>query len=83
MPLAPVPVPQRQQRLDPGWLRQVRGLEFGAQPVHVGQDLAAQLPPLRPFGRVGGQQVGELVLLSLRLFEVVLQRLGDRLGRER
>ena len=50
-----------------GRLRQMRGLELGAQPVHVGQDLAAQLPPFRPSGRVGGEQVGELILLPLGL----------------
>ena len=92
MPVAPVHVapgpvaegPQR--RLRPGRDRnigQAPGLEFGAQPVHVGQDLAAQLPSLRAFGRVGREQVSELVLLPLGLFEMIFQRLGDRLGRGR
>jgi hypothetical protein len=88
VPLAPVPVPQclqrrGEQRLDLGWLRQVRGLELGAQPVHVGQDLAAQLPPIGLSGRVGGEQVGELILLPLGLLEVILKCLGNRFGRER
>jgi hypothetical protein len=83
VPLAPVPITQRpQRRLHPGRVRQVPGLELGAQPVHVGEDLAAQLPSLRTFGRIGGEQVGELVLLPLGLLEMVFQRLGDRLGRE-
>jgi hypothetical protein len=75
MPLAPV-------RLARGQPWQVLRLEFGAQPVHVGQDLAAQLPALRVVGRVGGEQVGQLVLLPVRLFEVILEHLGDRLGGE-
>jgi len=75
VPLAPGPLPRRQ-------LRQVRGLELGAQPVHVGQDLAAQLPALRVLGRIGGEQVGQLVLLPVRLLEVVLEHPGDRLGGE-
>ncbi len=88
VPLAPLPVTQvpvtqgPQRRLQPGRVRQVPGLELGAQPVHVGEDLAAQLPSLRTFGRVGGEQVGELVLLPLGLLEMVFQRFGDRLGRE-
>ena len=70
VPLAAVPVPQRpQRRLHPGRLRQVPGLEFGAQPVHVGEDLAAQLPSLRPFGWIGGEQAVELVLLPLGLLD--------------
>jgi len=48
----------------------------------VGEDLAAQLPALRTFGRVGGEQVGELVLLPLGFLQMVLELLGDRLGRE-
>jgi hypothetical protein len=60
----------------------VPGLELGAQPVHVGEDLAAQLPSFQLFGRIGGEQVGELVLLPLGLLEMVFQRLGDWLGRE-
>jgi hypothetical protein len=63
-------------------VRQAPGLELGAQPVHVGQDLAAQLPSLRTFGRVGGEQVSELVLLPLGLLKMIFQRFGDRLGRE-
>jgi hypothetical protein len=83
VPLAPAPVAQRpQRRLHPGRFQQAPGLELGAQPVHVGEDLAAQLPSLRLFGRIGGEQVGELVLLPLGLLEMVFQRLGDRLGRE-
>ena len=62
-------------------VRQAPGLSLGAQPVHVGQDLAAQLPAFRLFGRVGGEQVSELVLLPLGLLEVIFQRLCDRLGR--
>src|SRR6185437_15853881 len=90
VPFAPLPVPPhvqrlqrrgQQRRLGLGRLGQEGGLELGAQPVHVGENLAAQLPPLRPSGRVGGEQVGELVLLPLGLFEVVFERLGDRLGR--
>jgi len=88
VPLAPVPVPQtlerrRKQGFDLGRLRQLRGLELGAQPVHVGEDLAAQLPAFWSFGRIGGEQAGELVLLPLGLLEMIFQRLGDRLGRER
>ena len=75
VPLAPGPLPRRQ-------LRQVPGLELGAQPVHVGQDLAAQLPALRVLGRIGGEQAGQLVLLPVRLLEMVLEHLGDRLGGE-
>ena len=80
-----------QRRLRPGRTRRTRrtrnvgqapGLELGAQPVHVRQDLAAQLPSLRTFGRIGGEQVRELVLLPLGLLEVIFQRFGDRLGRE-
>jgi hypothetical protein len=42
VPVAPVPVMQRpQRRLRLGRVGQPRGLELGAQPVHVGQDLAA------------------------------------------
>ena len=91
MPLAVVPVapcrslsasrrPARPGR-DPN-IREAPGLELGAQPVHVGQDLATQLPSLRTFGRVGGEQVSELVLLPLGLLEMIFQRFGDRLGRE-
>ena len=43
----------------------------GAQPVHVGEDLAAQRPLAR-FAAVtdsGLEQVGELVLKRVRLFE--------------
>src|SRR4029077_17206710 len=92
VPFAPVPVPphvqrlqrrSQQRRLGARRLGQVRGRQLGAQPVHVGEDLAAQLPSLRLPGRVGGEQVGELILLPLGLLEVVFQRLGDRLGRER
>jgi hypothetical protein len=75
VPLAPGPLPRRQ-------LRQVPGLELGAQPVHVGQDLAAQLPALRVLGRIGGEQAGQLVLLPVRLLEVILEHPGDRLGGE-
>ena len=83
VPFAPVPVTQRpQRRLPPGRVGQVPGLELGAQPVHVGEDLTAQLPSLWTFGRIGGEQVRELVLLPLGLLEMVFQRLGDRLGRE-
>jgi hypothetical protein len=81
--VAPVPVAQAQQRrLRPGRVRQAPGLELGAQPVHVGQDLAAQLPSLGTFGWVGGEQVSELVLLPLGLLEMIFQRFGERLGRE-
>ena len=97
VPLAMVPVVQvhvgpgpvaegPQRRLRPGRdrnIRQAPGLELGAQPVHVGQDLAAQLPSLWTVGRVGREQVSELVLLPLGLFEMIFQRLGDRLGRGR
>jgi hypothetical protein len=84
VPLAPAPVPQRQQgRLDGGRLQQPVRLELGAQPVHVGQDLAAQLPSVWSSGRIGGEQAGEFVLLPLGLLEVVFQRLGDWLGRGR
>jgi hypothetical protein len=74
-----------QRRLGPVRVRniwQAAGLELGAQPVHVGQDLAAQLPSLRTFGRVGGEQVSELVLLPLGLLEMIFQRFGDWLGGE-
>ena len=47
----------------------------------MGEDFAAQLPSLRTFGRVGGEQVSELVLLPLGLLEMIFQRFGDRLGR--
>jgi hypothetical protein len=88
VPVAPVhvaqgPVAEGPQRwLRGGRVRHAPGLELGAQPVHVGEDLAAQLPSLRTSGRIGGEQVGELVLLPLSLLEMVFQRLGDRLGRE-
>jgi len=85
--VAPGPVAEGlQRRLRAGRdrnIRQTSGLKLGAQPVHVGQDLAAKLPSLRTFGRVGGEQVGELVLLPLGLLEVIFQRFGDRLGRRR
>jgi hypothetical protein len=83
VPLAPVPLAQGQQRFHVRRFRQVPGLEFGAQPVHVSEDLTAQLPSLRTFGRIGGEQVGELVLLPLGLLEMIFQDFGDRLGRER
>jgi hypothetical protein len=75
VPVAPVHVAEGpQRRLGPRRTRNVRqapGLELGAQPVHVGQDLTAQLPSLRTFGRVGGEQVSELVLLPLGLLEMI------------
>ena len=49
----------------------------------MGEDLAAQLPALWTFGRIGGEQVGEPVLLSPGLLEMIFERFGDRLGRER
>ncbi len=80
--VAPGPVAEGPQRwLRRGRVRQAPGLELGAQPVYVGEDLAAQLPSLWTFGRVGGEQVSELVLLPLGLFEMIFQRFGDRLGR--
>jgi hypothetical protein len=83
VPLAAVPVTQRPQRwLHLGRVGPPRGLELGAQPVHVSEDLTAQLPSLRTFGRIGGEQVSELVLLPLGLLEVIFERFGDRLGRE-
>ena len=82
--VAPGPVAEGPQRwLRPGRIRQAPGLELGAQPVHVGQDLAPQLPSLWTVGRVGREQVSELVLLPLGLFEMIFQRFGDRLGRGR
>ena len=63
-------------------VRQLPGLELGAQPVHVSQDLAAERPALRLFRRVGAQQVGQLVLLPLGLLQVIVKHLHQRLSRE-
>jgi hypothetical protein len=46
----------------------------------VGQDLAAQRPAVRLLGRVGGQHVGQPVLLPLSLLQVIPERDRDRLG---
>ncbi len=46
----------------------------------MAEDLAAQRPALRAFGGVGAEQVGQAVLLALRLLQVVFERLGDRLS---
>ena len=51
-------------------LNQRPWLQLAAQPVHVGEDLAAQRPPVRVLGRVGAQQVGKPVLLPVRLGQV-------------
>jgi hypothetical protein len=48
----------------------------------VGQDRAAERPALRLFRRVGAQQVGQLVLLPLRLLQVIRKHLHQRLSRE-
>jgi len=58
------------------------GLELGAQPVHVGEDRAAERPALRLFRRVGAQQVSQLVLLPPGLLQVIGKHLGQRLSRE-
>jgi hypothetical protein len=77
-----VPAPQRQQgRFHPGLVRQAPRLKLGAQPVYVGEDLAAQGPAFGAFGGVGTEQVGQPVLLAVRLLQVVFQFLGDRLSR--
>jgi hypothetical protein len=60
--------------------REPPGLEFAAQAVHVGQDLPAQRPAVRLLGRVGGQHVGQPVLLPLGLLQVILEHHRDRLG---
>jgi hypothetical protein len=63
------------------------GLEFAAQPVHVGQDLPAQRPALRALGRIGGQHVGQPVLPARGLLQMILEHhrqrgvSGDGLGR--
>ena len=44
----------------------------------MGQDLAAQRPAVRAFGRVGGQQVGQPVLLALGLLEMIFQHQRQR-----
>src|ERR1039458_1864669 len=55
-----VPLPQGPERLSHlGVAGPWAGLELGAQPVHVGQDLTAQRPALGVFRRVGAEQVGE------------------------
>ena len=46
----------------------------------MSQDLPAQRPAVRTFGRVGGQQVRQPVLLALGLFQVLFQLLRDRAG---
>jgi hypothetical protein len=75
-----VPVAPQPQR--PGHLalpRRRGGLKLGAQPVDVGEDLAAQRPAVRALGRVGAQHVGQPVLLAPGLLQVIFQRLRERL----
>ena len=69
--------PRRLSRLV---LRGGSGLELAAQPVDVGQDLAAQRPAVRAFGRVRAKQVGQPVLLALGLGQVILECGSQRLG---
>jgi alkanesulfonate monooxygenase SsuD/methylene tetrahydromethanopterin reductase-like flavin-dependent oxidoreductase (luciferase family) len=85
----PPPMPQGLYRLPhPGLVLvahlagQPSGLEFGAQPVHMGEDLAAEWPAVGLFRGVGAQQVGQLVLLPPGLLKVILEHLGQRLSRE-
>ena len=48
----------------------------------MGQDLTAQRPALRLFRRVGGQHVGQPVLLPLGLLQVIFQPFRNGLGGE-
>src|SRR5260370_21265513 len=59
------------RRLHQGLIRQVPGLKLVAQPVYLAEDLAAQGPALGAFGGIGTEQVGQPVLLVLRLLQVV------------
>jgi hypothetical protein len=71
-------VPHLQRPARRGLLRRVPGLELVAQAVHVGQDLAAQRPAVRAFGRIGGQQVRQPVLLPLGFLQVVFEHQRQR-----
>ena len=76
MQLGPDPGPQRPARHV--GRRRVPGLKLAAQAIHVGQDLAAQLPAVRTFRGVGGQQVRQPVLLALGLLQVIFQHQRQR-----